>query len=259
MRERIGTDLEVHGHGLHALAALLEPRRAVAARGPQAAAFPAGVGIVDAAVEALGVEARRIRHLEDDHLAVLEGDETVFKVCGGNRHVLAEPRRVVLVHPRVVARFSAVLADALEARARILIERPAFRTVVAGRGRPIENLALAAVEGAHVAARKRYPHHALAVDVAAARTEARHRYVVDFGERSFGRVGARIEPHDRAGARPQRAPDRAVGRTHRHGVEHLSDALVLGRVHRLVGLDIVVALAVAVGVEDKRGPPLSLL
>src|SRR5437660_5259141 len=56
-RERIRTDLEVHGHGLHALATFLQPRRAVAARGPQAAALPAGVRIVDAAVESLGVEA----------------------------------------------------------------------------------------------------------------------------------------------------------------------------------------------------------
>src|SRR5262249_15372254 len=53
MRQRIGPELEVHGHGLHALAAFLKPRGAVAARGPQAAAFPAGVRIVDAAVEAL--------------------------------------------------------------------------------------------------------------------------------------------------------------------------------------------------------------
>src|SRR5262249_16300693 len=122
MRERIGPHLEVHGHGLHTLAAFLEPRRAVAARGPEAAAFPAGVGIVDAAIEALGVETGWIRHLEDHHLAVLECDKTVFKVWGGNRHVLAESGRVVLIDPRVVARLSAVLADALEARTRILIE-----------------------------------------------------------------------------------------------------------------------------------------
>ena len=37
------------------------------------------------------------------------------------------------------------------------------------------------------------------------------------------------------------------------------DSLVLGRVQRLVGLDIVVALAVAVGVEDKRRPALGCL
>src|SRR5271167_3959343 len=45
MRERIGAELEVHRHRLHALAAFLEPRHAVAARGPQAAAFPARIRI----------------------------------------------------------------------------------------------------------------------------------------------------------------------------------------------------------------------
>src|SRR5579872_2264995 len=57
IRQRIGAKLNVDDHRLAALAAFLVPRHAVAARGPQAAAFPAAVGIVDAAVEALGVEA----------------------------------------------------------------------------------------------------------------------------------------------------------------------------------------------------------
>src|SRR5262245_64062171 len=57
MRQRIGAKLEVHGDRLAALAALAQPRRAVAARRPQAAALPAGIGIVDASVETFGVEA----------------------------------------------------------------------------------------------------------------------------------------------------------------------------------------------------------
>ena len=69
--QRIGTELELDGHGPHALAALDKPRRAVAARRPQSAALPAGIRIVDAPVEALGIEADRIRHAQRDHLAVL--------------------------------------------------------------------------------------------------------------------------------------------------------------------------------------------
>ena len=72
VRQRIGPHLDVHGARLSALAAFLEPRRAVAARAPQAAALPAGVRIVDAAVETLGVEAHRIRDAQHDHLPVLE-------------------------------------------------------------------------------------------------------------------------------------------------------------------------------------------
>jgi len=39
---------------------------------------------------------------------------------------------------------------------------------------------------------------------------------------------------------------------YRHRIKAGDDALVLARVDRLVGLDVVVALAVAVGVEDER-------
>src|SRR6201999_2739079 len=103
---------------------------AVAIGGPKPAALPAGIRIVDAAVEALGVEAKRIRHADRDHLAVLQRDEAVLQVRGGHRNVFAETEGVVLVDPRVVARLRRVLADAFEARARILIECPALRAVV---------------------------------------------------------------------------------------------------------------------------------
>src|SRR3954462_3875932 len=257
LRKRIRSKLEVHGHRLHALATFDQPRRPVAAAGPQPATFPAGIGIVDAAVKALGIEAERIRHAQRDHLAVLEGNQAVHEVGGGHRHVLAEAERVVLVYPAVVARLGAVFADAVEARSRILVERPALRAMIAGRLRSVERpLAFAPVETADVAACERHPHHALAVDIAAARAEAGHRNVVDFRECGFGRVGAGREPYDRARAGAQRPPDRTVGRARHDSVEHLRDALVLGRIQRLVGLDIFVSLAVAVGVEDERRPAL---
>ena len=46
---------------------------------------------------------------------------------------------------------------------------------------------------------------------------------------------------------------------YRHRIKAGDDALVLARVDRLVGLDIVVALAVAVGVDDERRPALRFL
>src|SRR5262245_53009595 len=61
MRQRVRADLEVHDDGLLALPAFHEPRRPVAARGPEAASLPAGGRVVDAPVEALGVEAERVR------------------------------------------------------------------------------------------------------------------------------------------------------------------------------------------------------
>src|SRR5215471_18462748 len=103
MGERIGAELEVYGHGLHALAAFLHPRCAVAARSPQSATLPARTWIVDTAIEALGVEASRIRHLDGDHLAVFEGNKAIIEVAGRNRDVIAKAERVVLVDPRIVA------------------------------------------------------------------------------------------------------------------------------------------------------------
>src|SRR5262245_54692722 len=184
MRQRVRANLEVHDDGLLAFPALHEPWRAVAARGPEAAALPAGRRVVDASVEALGVEAEWVRDTQHDHLAVLECDQAVVEVARRHRHVLAEPERVVLVDPRVVARLGAVLADALEAGPGILIEAPALGTVITGGLRTVErSLALTPIEAADVARAHRGPHHALLVDVGAANAEVWLRHVVDLGER----------------------------------------------------------------------------
>src|SRR5439155_21105283 len=123
---------------------------------------------------------------------------------GRDRHVLAEPERGVLIDPAVVAGLRAILADALQAGARILVKGPALRAMIAGCFRSVERaLALAPVEAAHVPARERHPHYARAVDITAAWTETRHRYMVDFGERGLRRVRAGIGPAERAGTCPR--------------------------------------------------------
>src|SRR5258708_38417123 len=135
--------------GMEPLPPSLSPRRAVAVRAPQSAAFPAAIRIVDPPIEALGIEAERIGNPDRDHLAVLQRHEAVTEIGGGHRDVLAQSGRVVLVDPGVVARLGAVLTDAFEAGAGILIDRPAFRTMIAGGVRPIERaFALAAVKAA---------------------------------------------------------------------------------------------------------------
>src|SRR3978361_1222173 len=127
----------MHGARPGALAAFLEPGRAVAVRAPQAAAFPAAVRIVDTPIEALGIEAERIGNPDRDHLAVLQRHEAVTEIGGGHRYVLAKSEGVVLIHPGVIARLGAVLTDTVEAGAGILIDRPAFRTMVAGGVTPM--------------------------------------------------------------------------------------------------------------------------
>src|SRR3979490_1635822 len=165
VRQWIGPELDVHGARPGALAAFLEPRRAVAVRAPQPAAFPAGVRIVDTPIEALGIEAERIGNPDRDHLAVLQRHEAVTEIGGGHRYVLAKSKRVVLVDPGVTPPLGAVLTDTFEARAGILIDRPAFRTMIAGGGRPIERAcAFAAVKAAEGTTRSRRPEHRLPVD-----------------------------------------------------------------------------------------------
>src|SRR5262249_4760918 len=180
LRQWIGPQLDVHGARLRALAALHQPGRAITVGAPQPAALPAGIRIVDAAVEALGIEAHRIRDADRYHLPVLEGHEAVAEVRGRDRDVLAEPERVVLVDPGVVARLDAG-GLTLEARAGITIECPTLRAVVAGRVRAVERgLALAAIEAHETAVRSRAPDDSVLVDVAAADAVALLRHVEDF-------------------------------------------------------------------------------
>jgi hypothetical protein len=63
-------------------------------------------------------------------------------VTHGNR---AEPKRIVLVDPGVVARLGAVLADTLEAGAGVLVKCPALRAVIAGGFDPGSSRTTAAV------------------------------------------------------------------------------------------------------------------
>ena len=83
------------------------------------------------------------------------------------------------------------------------------------------------------------------------------RRLVDFGQRGVGRIRSRVQPNHGARESELRAPHRSVGRG-RHRVERAAEALVLRRIERLIGLDVLVTPAVAVGVEDERRPALRL-
>ena len=165
----------------------------------------------------------------------------------------------MLIHPAVIARLRAVVADAFEAGTRVLVERPAFGAVIAGRLRSVERtFALAAIERPEVTARERHPDHAFRIDVAAADAKAGRGNVIDLGDRGLRRIASEHDAHDGARVAAIRAPDRSVLRVRHDGVEADVHPLVLRRIHRLIGLDIGVALAVAVGVEHERRPPLRL-
>ena len=122
MGKRIRAELNVDDHWRAALAAFLEPRRAIAGGRPEAAAFPAGVRIVDAAVEPLGVETHWIGNADHDHPPILERNEAVAEICGGDGNIVAEPEGIMLIDPGVVACLRAIVADPFEAWTGLLEE-----------------------------------------------------------------------------------------------------------------------------------------
>ena len=62
----------------------------------------------------------------------------------------------------------------------------------------------------------------------------------------MGRIGAGREPDDRAGIAQHRSRDRAVGWANGDGVMVDLDPFVLGRIDRLLWLDVLVALFVSI-------------
>src|SRR4029077_3584180 len=132
---------------LRPLATLHQPWHAIATGAPQTPALPSGIRIVDARIETLGKKTDRVRDSQHHHLPVLQGNEAVIKIGSGDRDILAETDRVVVIDPCPVARLGARIFEAFKPRARIFVEGKAFRTVIAGRARPVERvLAFAAVE-----------------------------------------------------------------------------------------------------------------
>src|SRR5690349_3049505 len=180
-----------------------------------------------------------------------------MQIGGGHGDVFTEAEGIVLINPGIIAGLGAVLADVLKARAWILIKSPSLGTVIPCRLRAIQRtFALSSIKACKMTARKRRPDNALFVDVCAANTEPRQGHVVDFRERGLGRIRTWIYPYDGARESAHGTPHEAVGWIGHDGVESRHDTFVLGRIHRLIWLDIIVALAVTISVQDQRCPAL---
>src|SRR3712207_1310577 len=84
-RQRIRPELDL----VHLAGGSLPPfhveGRAGADGGPEATPLPARLRVVDAAVQPLGVEPRRVGDAQDDPLPVLEGEEPLGLVAGVDR------------------------------------------------------------------------------------------------------------------------------------------------------------------------------
>src|SRR5262249_6983241 len=218
-----------------------------------------GIWIVDAPIEALGVEAHGVGNTQHDHFAVLQGDETVVEIGGRNRNVFAEANGVVLVDPGVIARFDASIFKAFEAPAGILVELPPCRAVIAGRLRTVERpFAEAAVETGKMSARFRAPGNAIRVDVTAADADSRLRHGEELRQL---RLGIETQEAGLTAEHADRVPDRAIYRIRHDRVRPRAacNARVLSSIGRLARVGVLIALAVAVSVEDERRPAGRLL
>src|SRR5439155_15601931 len=106
-------------------------------------------------------------------------------------------KRIEPINPGVVACLGAArILDVPQLWSRQLIERPTFGAMRAGRRRSSENLAFAAVEAGEVAACKRRPEDAVAVDIAAARSESGQGHFVNFTQRGFRWIRSRQNAND---------------------------------------------------------------
>ncbi len=125
------------------------------------------------------------------------------------------------------------------------------------------SLTLATVEAGKMSAGEHGPDHAVAINIHSARREALYGglrivpwHFVYFRERGFCRIRSRIQPHDSARETESRAPDGAVGGAWSHCIETNLDAFIFRRIDGLIRLHVIIALAVAVGVQDEWSPAL---
>ena len=116
-RQRIGSDLELHGLAERSLPSFRVPDQVRAVIGPEPTAFPTRRRIVDSAIEPAMIEAERVRHAQRRPVAGLgiEHQQCVGVRTRRDRRVRAEARDVVLVDPVVVVEVGRNVR-ALEAR-----------------------------------------------------------------------------------------------------------------------------------------------
>src|ERR1700756_4157229 len=117
MRERVGAKLEMYDLASGSFAAFRVKRSSSAVSSPQAFSLPTSVLIVDSAVHSFRVKSHGIRDPKHNKLPAVgqQRKQRVIPIAGGDRHILAEPKRVELIHPAVVASLGAPwVGDALQ-------------------------------------------------------------------------------------------------------------------------------------------------
>src|SRR5262245_30163529 len=172
--QRIGAKLQLDDLARRTFATLNVKWSSGAIGRPKSLSFPTRVRVINAAIHPFGIKPHGIGNAQIDKPTIHEGKQRFVGVAGGDRHVLAQPERVELVHPSIVARLGRTwLRYAGHLRSGKRIERPTLRAMFSCRvgsvQRPFE---FAAIEACEMAARQRRPEHAVAVDVTSTRPVA---------------------------------------------------------------------------------------
>src|ERR1051326_3987176 len=263
-RERIRPCLELHNFLERAFAAFLVPGRVHGVAGPEAAAFPAGIWIVDASRGVPGVEPLRVRNAKRQHLTGLrhQDEERVGIDVAGQHDILTEAERVFPIHLIQIEHVCAgIFGPTLEQGARGFVHCPSFGTVLPGGGRSVGRFALAAVELENfMSAAPVLPYRTIGSDRDAARPRNPHhiwRRDVDFRLARLRRIQSAFQPHERRIVlADSRTPDAAVFGIDRIRVAAEINPMVLFGVDRFVRLGPFRDLAVTVRVQHGRAPSL---
>src|SRR5690554_3366746 len=153
---------------------------AAAVGGPQTPAFPAGVGIVNATIQPLGIEAQRIGNSQTYKFTIIEGQQGAALVAGVDRCIGAQAQTVELVYPSIVTAFRAAgTLDIAELWQRFTVEGPTLGAMLPARSGPIQrSAAQTAIETGEMPTGHRRPHHTVAVDIHAAGRKAFQRFAL---------------------------------------------------------------------------------
>src|SRR5262245_27662794 len=103
LRERGGTKLKMDELAGRALATFYMPWRTACDVGPQAASMPPRVRIIDPAIHPFRVKAQRVRHAQRHPFALVEHLQPLGQVTGADGQVAAQPERIEVVDPHVIA------------------------------------------------------------------------------------------------------------------------------------------------------------
>src|ERR1700733_6529514 len=150
---------------------------------PKRAAFPAGVRIINPAIDVLGEEPHRVRNGEIHDVPVDDCKKRTVQIAHYDRYVLPQTKGVEPVDPDVIGCLGTPwILHAPHLWTGQLVQRPPFRTMAARCGWAVQHTTLTSIETTDMSAGERRPVHAVSIDIAAAWAVTWQRRLADLGQ-----------------------------------------------------------------------------